>query len=119
MSRGARKVTFVEIDLEAVKILKKNLLKLSIHKQSEIIENKIEKIKNWEKKYNIFFLDPPFKDSKFIDNLKKFKNKKIYETNHLIIIHRERNSKDDFGEILRILSVKIYGRSKIIFALFK
>ncbi len=119
LSRGARKVTFVEIDLEAVKILKKNLLKLSIRKQSEIIENKIENIKNWGKKYNIFFLDPPFKDTKFIDNLKKFKNKKIYEKNHLIIIHRERNSKDDFDEILRILSVKIYGRSKIIFALFK
>ena len=47
-----------------------------------------------EKKYNIF-LDPPFKDLRFIDNLKELKNQKFIK-NHLIIIHREKNSKDDF-----------------------
>ena len=66
-----------------------------------------------------FFLDPPFKDLQFIDNLKELKNQKIYEKNHLIIIHREKNSKDDFEGILKILNEKVYGRSKIIFALFK
>ena len=72
-----------------------------------------------EKKYNIFFLDPPFKDLQFIDNLKELKSQKIYKKNHLIIIHREKNSKDDFEGILKILNEKVYGRSKIIFALFK
>ena len=71
-----------------------------------------------EKKYNIFFLDPPFKDLRFIDNLKELKNQKIYRKNHLIIIHREKNSKDDFEGILKILNEKVYGRSKITFALF-
>ena len=119
LSRGAKMVTFVEINFEALKILKENLLKLSIHKHAEIIKNRIENIKNWEKRYNIFFLDPPFKDLRFIDNLKALKNQKIYKKNHLIIIHREKNSKDDFEGILKILNEKVYGRSKIIFALFK
>ena len=119
LSRGAKMVTFVEIDSEASTILKENLLKLSIGKQAEIIKNRIENIKNWKKRYNIFFLDPPFKDLQFIDNLKELKNQKIYEKNHLIIIHREKNSKDDFEGILKILNEKVYGRSKIIFALFK
>ena len=119
LSRGAKMVTFVEIDLDASKILKENLLKLSIHNQAEIIKNKIENIKNWKKTYNIFFFDPPFKDLKFINNLKELKSQKIYEKNHLIIIHREKNSKDDFEGILKILDEKVYGRSKIIFALFK
>ena len=118
LSRGARMVTFNEIDLEATKILKENLLKLSIDKQGEIIRDSVENIKNWKKKYDIFFLDPPFKDSKFIEILKLLKNKKIFRKNHLIIIHRENNSRDDFKDILKILNVKIYGRSKIIFALF-
>ena len=119
LSRGAKMVTFVEIDFKALKILKKNLLKLSIHKHVEIIKNRIENIKKWKKKYNIFFLDPPFKDLRFIDNLKELKNQKIYKKDHLIIIHREKNSKDDFEGILKILNEKVYGRSKIIFALFK
>ena len=119
LSRGAKLVTFVEIDSEASTILKENLLKLSIGKQAEIIKNKIENIKNWKKKYNIFFLDPPFKDLQFIKNLKELKNQKIYNKNHLIVIHREKNSKDDFEGILRILNEKVYGRSKIIFALFE
>ena len=95
LSRGAKMVTFVEIDFEALKILKENLLKLSIHKHVEIIKNRIENIKKWEKKYNIFFLDPPFKDLQFIDNLKELKNQKIYGKNHLIIIHREKKSNDN------------------------
>ncbi len=119
LSRGAKLVTFVEIDSEASTILKENLFKLSIGKQAEIIKNKIENIKNWRKRYNIFFLDPPFKDLQFINNLKELKNQKIYNKNHLIIIHREKNSKDDFEGILKILNEKVYGRSKIIFALFE
>ena len=119
LSRGAKMVTFVEIDFEALKILKENLLKLSIHNQAEIIKNRIENIKNWKKRYNIFFFDPPFKDLKFINNLIELKSQKIYEKNHLIIIHREKNSKDDFEGILKILNEKVYGRSKIIFALFE
>ena len=119
LSRGAKKVSFVEIDIMALKILKENILKLSLNKKSEIIENKIENIANWKNKYHIFFLDPPFKDLKFINNLKELKSQKIYEKNHLIIIHREKNSKDDFEGILKILDEKVYGRSKIIFALFK
>ena len=119
LSRGAKLVTFVEIDSEASTILKENLLKLSIGKQAEIIKNKIENITNWKKRYNILFLDPPFKDLQFINNLKELKNQKIYSKNHLIIIHREKNSKDDFEGILKILNEKVYGRSKITFASFE
>ena len=118
LSRGAKTVSFVEFDQEAIEILNENLLKLTLQIQSEIINKKIEDIQNWKKKYNIFFLDPPFKDFKFVENLKELKNKKIYKKNHLIIIHREKDSNDNFIDILKILKIKIYGRSKIIFALF-
>ena len=76
-------------------------------------------LKNGKKNIIFFFLDPPFKDLRFIDNLKELKNQKIYKKDHLIIIHREKNSKDDFEGILKILNEKVYGRSKITFASFK
>ena len=119
LSRGAKKVSFVEIDIMALKILKENILKLSLNKKSEIIENKIENIANWKNKYHIFFLDPPFKDLKFIENLKTLANKNNYEKDHTVIIHREKNSRENLNEILKIIKIKIYGRSKIIFASFK
>ena len=40
---------------------------------------------------------------------------KIFKDNHIIIIHRERNSDDNFNAILNVLISKNYGRSKIIF----
>ena len=54
LSRRTKKVSFVEIDIMAFKILKENILKLSLNKKSEIIENKIENITNWKNKYHIF-----------------------------------------------------------------
>ena len=61
ISRGAKKVTFVEKDENAISILKKNLDKLSIKKKALVVENEIEgflrkKIRN---KFDIFFLTHP------------------------------------------------------------
>ena len=80
----------MEIDLKATQIIEGNLLKLSIYDQGEIIRNKIESIKNWKRKYNIFFLDPPFKDLEFIKNIKNLQNQKVYKKKHVVIIHREK-----------------------------
>ena len=68
ISRGAREVTFVENDSLALDVLKKNIDNLSVHKNTKIIQNKVENINNefLEKKYDIIFLDPPYADNKFI-----------------------------------------------------
>ena len=59
ISRGANKVTFVEKDFNAIKILKENLTRLSIVNKSEVYDKKIEKIllNNISGKFNLFFLD--------------------------------------------------------------
>ena len=46
------------------------------------------------------------------------KMKKIFIKNHVVIIHRERGSNDNLKEFLNVISVRQYGRSKIIFATF-
>ena len=65
-----------------------------------------------------FFFDPPYADLHFIDDIRLIKDKKIFEINHIIIIHRERRSLDDFKGLLKIIEIKEYGRSKIIFGTF-
>ena len=43
---------------------------------------------------------------------------KIFNPNHIIIIHRESKANDNFQNMINILKIKSYGRSKIIFATF-
>ena len=121
ISRGSKKISFVERDNIAIKILKENLVKLSIKNKTNIFNQSIEDFlkKNIKEKYDIFFLDPPFKD---LDNLKILENireKKIFNTNHIVLIHREIKSLDDYEKYLDIVETKHYGRSKIIFGKFK
>ena len=66
------------------------------------------------KKSMIFFFDPPYADKKFVQNLFSLKKSKIFKKKHLIIIHRERNSEDNYENIIDLIILKKYGRSKII-----
>ncbi len=119
-SRGAREVTFIEQDINASNILKKNLDKFCFINKSRIHVDKIENTlnKNIEEKYNIFFMDPPFADNSFIENLKIIKKKNLFHKNHIIVIHRENKSKDKLDSHINIIQTKKYGRSKIIFGTF-
>ena len=121
LSRGAKKVNFIEQDISAINILKDNLINLSIISKSRIFLDKIENVFSGktDEKFNVIFLDPPFSDSCFIENLKIIKKEKIYHKDHLIIIHREIKSKDRLEDLLNLIDIKKYGRSKIIFSVFK
>ena len=120
ISRGAEKVTFVEHDINAGNILKDNLIKLSIIKKSQIHLDKIELFlaKDINEKFHIFFFDPPFADSNFLQNLEIIKKRKIFKKDHVVVIHREEKSNDKFKDLLKIIDTKKYGRSKIFFGLF-
>jgi len=120
ISRGAKKVTFVELNKNVAQILKKNLLTLSINDKAKIINGKVIDFLNEKQpeKFDIFFLDPPFSDDIFIEELNLIKTKKIYKNNHIIIIHREKRSSDNFTKLLKPIINKEYGRSKIIFSKF-
>ena len=120
LSRRAKKVIFVEKDENASKILADNLASLSIINKSKIITKKIEDMlqKNLVEKFSLFFLDPPFADKSFIDNIKAIREKKLFESKNIIVIHREKKAKDNLDKLIEIIKVKEYGRSKIIFGFF-
>ena len=119
ISRGAKNVTFVEKDQKIINILKKNLINFSITNQTQIFNQEIKKANNlFRSKYDIFFFDPPFKENNFIEVLQKLNKSKCFNNKHLVIIHREKNTHDKLNEILNILMIRQYGRSKIIFGKF-
>ena len=119
LSRGAKKVTFVEYNYETSKILEKNLLNLSLLKRSNVLNTSVENLLTYKlEKFNIFFFDPPFNDKKFSQNLELIKKKKIYKKDHIVIIHREKKANEDLRSKIEIIKTRFYGRSKIIFGVF-
>ena len=118
LSRGSKKVVFVENYSGVLPILKKNLSSLKIVEKYEILENDIYNDKILSKlndKFDIIFLDPPFKDKNLNKFLLKLKNFEILNKNGVIIIHRHKDEDDKFSEKFKIVDEKKYGISKISF----
>ena len=121
ISRGAKKVVFIENYKPVIKLLIENINSLSFNDKSEIYTKDIYYIKSFEEfnyKFNLIFLDPPFKDANIkiiIDNLIK---SKIADQNTFVIIHRFKKTIDNFDNNLKIIREEIYGSSKIIFGYF-
>ena len=121
LSREASKVFFVEKDKEAIIYLKKNIKNLTLENKSIIFDEDIFKFsKNikFKKKFDIIFLDPPYKDERYIDIIKILKYENLLNKNHIVIMHREKKSNLEFDKYINIIESRIYGRSEIFFGSF-
>ena len=118
ISRGAEKVIFFENYKNSIKVLKKNLDLLKLNKHSKIIEKDTYNMSQSQlnlKKFDLIFLDPPFKDNKINQLIEKIKKMKIASKDSLIIIHRNKKIAENISNNLIISKEKNYGLSKIIF----
>ena len=118
LSRGVEKVIFVENYKGVLPILKKNLDNLKFEVNFEIIKKNIyddKTLSNLNSKFDIIFLDPPYKFSELEEVLAYITDKKILNKNGIVIIHRHKKEKDNFPRNFKILEEKNYGISKIIF----
>jgi 16S rRNA (guanine966-N2)-methyltransferase len=118
LSRGAKNVIFIENYKEVLPILKINLNNLKSTNNYEIIEEDIGKNNIFfkiDKKFDIIFLDPPYKDKNLKNILINIENKKILNRDGIIILHRHKKEQDIFPKNYEIIVDKKYGISKIIF----
>ena len=118
LSRGVEKVIFIENYQGVIPLLKKNLYSLKSVENYEIIEKDIYNENIFSKlnnKFDIIFLDPPFKDKNLEEILINIKNSKILNKNGIIIIHRHKKEHNLFPKNYKIIEEKKYGISKIIF----
>ena len=89
LSRNVKHVTFIENYKPAINILKKNINKFNFDNNYDLIEKDIfdEKIYiSLNKKYDLIFVDPPYKEKKIeqifslIKNFKILKKKWLYNS---------------------------------------
>ena len=118
LSRGAANVTFLESYKEVLTILKKNINNLKLQDSSSVIEKNIfaeNTLKILNNRFDIIFMDPPFKEKKIIDLLNTIIKLRLLKDNGIIIIHRHKKEEDVFPNKFDIIIKKNYGISKIIF----
>ena len=120
LSRGSKFVYFFENYAGAINILEKNLSLFKNEKKFEIFKidcfkffNSYQKI---NKKFDIIFLDPPYKEKRVNELIEKIIENKILNPDGIIIIHRHKKDKIEITDKIKIFDVRNYGLSKVYFA---
>ena len=118
LSRGALNVTFLESYKEVLTVLKKNIANIKQQDSSNVVEKDIfaeNTLKALNNKFDIIFMDPPYKEKKLIDLLNAIIKFKLLKNNGVIIIHRHKKEVNMFPNEFNIIIKKNYGISQIIF----
>ena len=119
LSRQAKSVCFIEKEENAFEILKKNIEKLKLRKKTKIFFNNvfslIKKQKISELKFDLIFSDPPFKNANIEQLVELIFNSNLLNKNGIIILHRNKITKEKLPNYFRIVDERLYGVSKIIF----
>jgi len=121
LSRGSAKVIFVENYINVLPVLRKNILNLQYQENSIVIANDIINnliFRKFENKFDIIFIDPPYKEQKLSYILNKITESEILNIDGIIIIHRHKKEKDEFPKEFNIIEEKTYGISRVIFGNF-
>jgi 16S rRNA (guanine966-N2)-methyltransferase len=120
LSRGSKNVTFVENYNNVLPILKKNIVNLGYQDNTIVIERNILNqlnFKNFNSKFDIIFMDPPYKEKGLAKIINDIIDAKIINENGIVIIHRHRKEEDEFPKEFQIIEEKNYGISRVLFGI--
>lgn len=123
LSRGANKVYFCDCSKDAVNIINKNLDKTRFKEKSKLYKLKYEealiKMKNENIKFDIVFLDPPYKTDYIKRSLEKILEYDLIKEDTLLVLETdedERILKEIKNTVLDIYDVRKYGRVSLLFS---
>ena len=118
MSRGAKKVFFFENYPQTLKVLKRNIYELKLSEKCKIFDTNCFSFNEYEKindeKFDIIFIDPPYKEKNINFLIERLLNKEMLSNNGIIIIHRHKKDDVTISGKFKTLDTRLYGISKII-----
>ena len=119
-SRGARKVILCDKSKDAIQIIKKNIEKTHMEKQTECYQLSYEKLLETKikEKIDIIYIDPPYKTGLIYESLKIILSKELLNDDTLIIIETDEEERiiEKIKKIeLDIVDQRKYGRAHLIF----
>lgn len=113
LSNGASEAYFIDNNIELINIIKKNTLGINdnIHIMRSDYKNALELFKNSKLKFDIIFLDPPYKLNLINDCLDKIVEYKLLSDNGIIVCEYE--TENISNNKLNLIKDKKYGSKKI------
>lgn len=120
LSRGAQFVVFADENVKSAEIVRKNLEHTKFADQSEVFLGDaqliLKKLSQQSKKFDIIFLDPPYKKEVVPQILKSLEINDVLD--ELFIIIAETDISDQLPEQtgkLMVSKIQIYGKTKLTF----
>jgi len=120
ISRGAKFAYSIDSSRKAIEIIKKNVQKTHFEDKIKILnkdyKKALEEVKN--KKFDIVFLDPPYKTDFGIDAIKIIIENDILNEDGIIIFETDKEEKeyiDTLEECTSIIDLRQYGRVTLVF----
>ncbi|MBQ2946729.1 MAG: 16S rRNA (guanine(966)-N(2))-methyltransferase RsmD [Bacilli bacterium] len=113
ISNGASEVYFVDNNIELINIIKKNTsgMNENIHIMKSDYKDALELIKNSNIKFDIIFLDPPYKLNLINDILEKIVEYNLLKENGIVVCEYENENIEN--NKLKLIKDKKYGSKKI------
>lgn len=122
LSRGAKKVYLCDQSRDAIKIINQNIEKTRSKEKTELLncdyKKALEEFKNKNIKFDIVFLDPPYKTDFAEDAVLKIINTNLLNEDGLIILETDDDKKvikNLDTELIEIDDIKKYGRVYLLF----
>jgi 16S rRNA (guanine966-N2)-methyltransferase len=113
LSRGAEKITFVERDRIAQKIIEKNIETLKVSQETKLIKAPVASwLETTEQRYDIIFADPPYHDPQLST---VFKLIRLLKPNGLMVLSYLSRSEVPSGLGVVVVDNRSYGNAGIAF----
>lgn len=118
LSRGARSLTLVDSDKQAVDLIRKNLDLCNA--EGTVILGRLpgvlKRLNPEREQFNVIFLDPPYGNAHMItDVLQMISNKKLLKDEGLISIETESRCAYKIPENMFVYREKLFGNTKVVF----
>lgn len=114
LSRSAREVVFNDAAKSSIEILKKNLKALKIEGQTILNCDYMTALDRVDGKFDIIFLDPPYRENYASSALKKISGRELLSENGIAVYERDKKfSGETFG--LELYDERGYGKTYLSF----
>ena len=94
LSRGAKRVLFVEKGRQLVRLIKKNLLQCGMEGRSEILPKDVHRaigvLRQRGDSFDLILMDPPYAKGLILKTLMKLSSERIYQEDSILIIEHDR-----------------------------
>lgn len=114
LSQGSQSCVFVDSDVKAYEIIKKNIDKTGFNDKSKVYKMPFDKfLEETKEQFDIIFLDPPYHQNLICEAIKLIALKKIDKEDALFVLESDFDEEITLPEGYSIIKEKIYGRVKV------